>query len=208
MVRKIKNTTLVHSFATISPILNGCVPNIGGMNRIIDALDKLWSVLIERGTPATHVRSLKVIVRELLFDHIADPYNTPSHPANQYGKKGEPEENMQRLFISISAYLDGNLPDYIVILNAMFAIDSDSDSDSDSDDVLIPTCHYMGCVIVAFMAYVETLHASGAITEVPVQQEPVEQPEQQEPVEQPEQQEPPEQVEQSAGQLEFIGDWA
>ena len=159
------------------------------MNRIIDALDKLWSVLIERATPATHVRSLKVIVRTLLLDHIADPYNTPSHPANQYGKKGEPEENMQRLFISISDYLDGNLPDYTATLNAMFA----NESDSDSDDDMIPTCHYMACVMVAFMSYVETLYASGAITEVP---------------EQPEVAYQPEPVDQAVGQTEFLGDWA
>jgi len=135
------------------------------MNQIIDALDKLWSVLIERGAPAALVQSMKVIVRTFLFDHIADPYNIPSHLANQYGKKGELEENMRRLNISISTYLDGNLPDYIAILNAMFADNSGSDSDDDQ----IPTCHYMACVIVAFMSYVETLYASGAITE-PVDQ--------------------------------------
>jgi len=180
------------------------------MNRIIDALDKLWSVLNERGAPAALVQSMKVIVRELLFDHIADPYNTPSHPANKYGKKEEPEENMQRLCKSIGDYLGGNLPDYVEILKAMFANEADSDSDSDDDH--IPTCHYMGCVILAFMSYVETLHASGAITEVPVE-EPVQQTESgQEPTQQeqsPEQPpEQPEQVEHSAGQLEFIGDWA
>lgn len=134
------------------------------MNRIIDAMDTLWSVLIERGARASHIRPLKVILRTLLLDNIANPYNTPSHPANQYGKKGEPEENMQRLFISISAYLDGNVSDYITILNAMF--DNESDSDSDSDDDQIPIYYYMACVMMAFMSYVETLYASGAITEL------------------------------------------
>ena len=135
------------------------------MNQIIDALDKLWSVLNERGAPAALVQSMKVIVRTFLFDHIADPYNTPSHPANQYGKKGELEENMRRLNISISEFLGGNFPEYVEILTAMFADVSGSDSDDDQ----IPTCHYMACVIVAFMSYVETLYASGAITE-PVEQ--------------------------------------
>jgi hypothetical protein len=171
------------------------------MNRIIDALDKLWSVLIERGSPAPHVRLLKVVVRELLFDHIADPYNTPSHPANQYGKKEEPEENLQRLYTSINNYLNENVSDYASILRSMFV----TDSDSDSDDEHVPIYYYMACVMIAFMAYVETLHASGAITEPPVEEpvQPVQQIEsEQEPPEQPEQ------VEQSAGQLEFIGDWA
>jgi hypothetical protein len=58
------------------------------------------------------------------------------------------------------------------------------------------------------MSYVETLHASGAITEVPVE-EPVQQIESgQELTQQEQPPEQPEQVEHSAGQLEFIGDWA
>lgn len=187
--------------------LNGCVPNIGGMNRIIDALDKLWSVLLQRGAPAAQVQSLKLIVRELLLDHMADPYDSPSHPAKQYGKKGEQHINMQRLYTSIKAYVGGNFPDYDVILHAMFEV---ADSDSDSDGEQIQICYYMVCVMDAFMSYVEKTYAppeqelSGQIEQPAelIQQEQVVQPE---PIEQPEQ---PEQVEQSAGQLEFIGDWA